>query len=208
MEDVEALVAASDNCGDPMVVLTSVVSNEPDNGSGDGNTINDIREAEIGTSDFMFKLRAERSALGEGRIYTAVYAAMDSSGNMASAEAYSVVPHDQGGLSDPMAINVAPSSSGTTVSWGQVPEAQSYNVIRGYLADLRDAGEVYDLGSVYCLEARSLDESTVGSEDFNVPRPGYAFFYLVEFNFTDGTSSTYGTETADKPRAPAAGVCQ
>ena len=205
MVDVEAIVIATDNCGDPMVILTGVGSNEDDNGSGDGNTINDIQDAEIGTSDFMFKLRAERSAHGEGRIYTVVYTAMDSSGNMASAEAYAFVPHDQ---SDPILINVAPSVAGTTISWPVVEEAVHYNVIRGYLKDVRDAGDVYDLGQVFCIESHSLDENTVGSEDFNTPRPGQMFIYMVEFNFADGTTSTYGTDTADKPRYPTSGACQ
>jgi hypothetical protein len=124
---------------------------------------------------------------------------------MASAEAYAFVPHDQ---SDPILINVQPSVAGTTVSWPAVEEAVHYNVIRGYLKDVRDAGNVYDLGQVYCIESRSLDENTVGSEDFNTPRPGEMFIYMVEFNFADGTTSTYGTDTAAKPRYPSSGMCQ
>jgi len=205
MMDVEATVIATDNCGDPMVVLTGISSNEPDNGSGDGSTVDDIQGAEVGTSDFAFQLRAERSAHGEGRIYTAVYTAMDSSGNMVGAEAYAFVPHDQ---SDPILIQIAPSVSGTTVSWPMVEEAVHYNVIRGLLKDVRDAGNVYDLGQVFCIESQSLDENTVGSEDFNTPRPGEMFIYLVDFNFADGTSSTYGTDTAAKPRYPSSGACQ
>ena len=205
MVDVEATVFATDNCGDPMVVLTGISSNELDNGSGDGNTINDIQGADTGTSDFAFQLRAERSAHGEGRIYTAVYTAMDASGNMAVAENYAFVPHDQ---SDPILINVAPSVAGTTIAWPVVEEAIHYNVIRAYLKDVRDAGDIYDLGQVYCIESHSIDENTIGSEDINTPRPGEMFLYMVEFNFADGTTSTYGTETAAKPRYPAGGNCQ
>ena len=150
-------------------------------------------------------MRAERSAQGEGRIYTAVYTAMDASGNMAVAEDYAFVPHDQ---SDPILINVMPSVAGTTISWPVVEEAVHYNVIRALLKDVRDAGNIYDLGQVYCIESHSLDENTIGSEDFNTPRPGEMFLYMVEFNFADGTTSTYGTETAAKPRYPSGGNCQ
>jgi len=202
--DVEAIVVATDNCPDAMVALSSVASNELDNGQGDGNTVNDIQDAETGMPDFFIKLRAERSALGDGRIYTAVYTVMDSSGNMASAQAHAVVPHDQGG--DPMMISVEANGNGTLVSWDRVQGSQYYNVIRGQLDQLRDAGEVYDLGRVYCVKAQSPDESTVGSEDNLIPLPGTAIFYLVEYN--DGELSTYGTVTADKPRVPQVSPCE
>ncbi len=50
------------------VVLTSIVSNELDNGLGDGQQPNDIQEAIVGTQDTSFCLRAERSGMGTGRI--------------------------------------------------------------------------------------------------------------------------------------------
>ena len=55
----------------PAITLVSIVSNEPDNGVADGNTINDIQGAVIGTDDRTFLVRAERSARGTGRRYTA-----------------------------------------------------------------------------------------------------------------------------------------
>ena len=54
----------------------------------------------------------------------------------------------------------------------------------------------------------AIDENTIGYEDFNNPRPGEMFLYMVEFKFADGTSSTYGTDTAAKPRYPASGACE
>ena len=44
-----------------------------------------------------------------------------------------------------------------------------------------------------------------GSEDPQLPASTKAFFYLVEY--FDGTASSYGTETASKPRAPGPGAC-
>jgi predicted extracellular nuclease len=87
--DVAATVSVSDNLDpSPTVTLVSVSSNEPDNGNGDGNTINDI----VITDDFHFKLRAERSGSGTGRIYTITYMATDACGNTDTAIATVNVP--------------------------------------------------------------------------------------------------------------------
>jgi len=97
MVDIVATLDPTDNCGTPSVVLTSVLSNEADNGHGDGNTVNDIQDTETGTRDTEFRLRAERAAGGNGRIYTAVYSATDSSGNVTPWTGSVQVPHDRGG---------------------------------------------------------------------------------------------------------------
>jgi hypothetical protein len=77
--EVTATVTATDDGGAaPTVTLVSVTSNEPDNGRGDGNTRNDIRIID----DTTFELRAERSALGWGRVYTITYQAEDAAGNI------------------------------------------------------------------------------------------------------------------------------
>jgi hypothetical protein len=57
-----ASVYSSDTASDiDSVVLNSITSNEPDNGLGDGDTENDIQNAQYGTLDTSFNLRAERS---------------------------------------------------------------------------------------------------------------------------------------------------
>lgn len=91
-----ATVNAGDACGNPSVVLVSITSNEPDDapGSQDGSTLFDIQGAAPGTPDFDFKLRAERSELGSGRVYTVVYRATDGSGNSALGTAFVSVPLD------------------------------------------------------------------------------------------------------------------
>jgi len=87
-------VTASDDCDDnPVVSLLSVTSNEPDNGKGDGNTENDIQIE----GDNCFLLRAERSGGGDGRVYTIIYCATDSSGKTGCDTATVVVAHDQSG---------------------------------------------------------------------------------------------------------------
>lgn len=86
-----------DDCGPVTVTLVSVTSNEPDNGTGDGDTENDIQGVETGTPDTDFQLRAERSGHGSGRVYTVVYEVVDSVGLSTTATAEIKVPHDQGG---------------------------------------------------------------------------------------------------------------
>ena len=96
MVAVRADVEALDYCGPAVVILKSVTSNEPDDSTGDGHTAPDIQKADVGTADFLFKVRAERSGNGTGRIYTATYEATDLSGNSASASGETLVPHDKG----------------------------------------------------------------------------------------------------------------
>jgi hypothetical protein len=96
MVDITATVTATDAlAGIRNWVLQSVVSNEPDNGLGDGDTANDIQVAALGTADLTFQLRAERAGSGEGRVYTVTYTATDLAGNSTSVSATVSVPHDQ-----------------------------------------------------------------------------------------------------------------
>jgi hypothetical protein len=55
----------------------------------------DIQEAEFGTGDLEFLLRAERSGKGRDRVYTVTYHASDLSGNTTVASAEVRVPHDR-----------------------------------------------------------------------------------------------------------------
>jgi len=89
-------VEVTDVCDDaPTFVLLSVTSDEPDNDKGDGNTINDIQNADLNTDDLCVSLRSERQGGGDGRKYTIVYRASDASGNTADAVVCVRVPHDQ-----------------------------------------------------------------------------------------------------------------
>jgi endo-1,4-beta-xylanase len=86
MVPIHATLVSQDNNSGPLsIVLKSITSNEPDNGKGDGNTINDIQGATIGTLDTDFILRAERSSKGTGRIYTITYTITDAAGNQSTA---------------------------------------------------------------------------------------------------------------------------
>jgi uncharacterized protein len=74
----------------PTVKLLSAASDEPDDapGAADGATTDDIVVAD----DHTFRLRAERSERGNGRVYTITYRARDACGNATTAHASVTVP--------------------------------------------------------------------------------------------------------------------
>ena len=82
--------ATDDRDPNPEVLLASITSNEDQNDLGDGNT-----ETDIVVEDGKIYLRAERSGLGNDRIYTITYRARDAAGNTAVASATVTVPHDR-----------------------------------------------------------------------------------------------------------------
>lgn len=87
--DVEAFLTASSDTAS--IDLLSVTSNEADDSTGDGNTINDI----VIVDDTHFQLRAERAGNGSDRVYTIVYQATNSCGATTTATVYVTVPHNQ-----------------------------------------------------------------------------------------------------------------
>lgn len=103
----ELVSLASDNCGLRTVVgsvrIASVSSDEPENGPGDGNTLNDIV---IAANCKSVKLRAERINNGNGRVYTITLKVTDAAGNVATATAKVTVPHAQNGTA---AVDDGPS---------------------------------------------------------------------------------------------------
>jgi len=114
MATIVVEVDVRDEC-DPAAgfILDAVVSNEPDDGLGDGDTARDIQGAEIGTPDTVFRLRSERSGLGTGRIYTASYTGTDAWGNAATTFVQVLVPHDMAGKARSSAGS---GPSGTTMA--------------------------------------------------------------------------------------------
>ncbi len=96
MKTINAILNIQDCDPNPVVELVSVTSNEPVNGTGDGDTAPDIGSASLGTDDRSLQVRAERAGTGSGRIYTFVYRVTDASGNATEATATVAVPHDRG----------------------------------------------------------------------------------------------------------------
>jgi HYDIN/CFA65/VesB-like, Ig-like domain len=93
MRNVVLNVAVTDNCDTAIAEscrIVSVTSNEPVEGTGDGDTAPDW---EI-TGDLTARLRAERAGSGPGRIYTITVECTDSAGNAASRTSTVTVPHN------------------------------------------------------------------------------------------------------------------
>lgn len=193
--------------GPVTIALLSISSSEPDDapGGGDGETEDDIQGSDPGTADFDFELRAERSGGGTGRVYTIVYSVTTEAGISSSATAFVTVPHDVGGVIDPMTLSIQETASGSVLSWAEVPGANSYSVVRGEIGDLDFAADAIDLGSVTCIESRSKDLTTIGDEDAEIPPSGRAWFYLVEYR--DPKASSYGSAFVTRPRLPESGDC-
>jgi hypothetical protein len=98
---VSSLVTSvTDNCGGTIpisnVVIARVSSDEPENGSGDGNTVNDIV---IAANCKSVQLRAERQGGGNGRVYTITLQVKDSSNNVRTVTKTVGVPPNQSGMS-------------------------------------------------------------------------------------------------------------
>lgn len=80
------------------ILITGITQDEPVNGLGDGDTSPD--GFGIGTSHAL--LRAERSGIGNGRVYNVSFSASNSTGGTRTGKVAVGVPHDQGQGSVPI----------------------------------------------------------------------------------------------------------
>jgi hypothetical protein len=90
MVPVTVVVSALDVCDTATVCrLVAVSSNEPTDGTGDGNTAPDWQI----TGPLTVDLRAERAGKGTGRVYTVTAECRDATGNRAQGTTTVTVPH-------------------------------------------------------------------------------------------------------------------
>lgn len=110
MKEVKINYDVMDNCSDAAHITTtlSIVSNEPVNGTGDGDT--EPVDYEV-IDNHTVLLRAERAGTGDGRIYTITITSTDDCGNTSSTATEVYVVHN---ITAPHAG--APFKSGSTVS--------------------------------------------------------------------------------------------
>ena len=84
---------ASDTCdAAPRCSIVGVTSNEPEDGTGDGDTGPDW----IVDSDLGLRLRAERDGAGSGRVYSVTVACTDAAGQVGSDTVSVIVPKSKG----------------------------------------------------------------------------------------------------------------
>jgi subtilisin-like proprotein convertase family protein len=90
--NVAVAYTVGDNCGPTGVACAlTVASDEPLNGTGDGDTAPDW----VVVDSHHVKLRAERSGSGDGRVYTLTVTCTDPAGRRSQATTTVTVPHDQ-----------------------------------------------------------------------------------------------------------------
>lgn len=90
-----AAISASSNCNDAVSLSIDVTSNEPINGTGDGDTAPDWEIVDNGDGTASVSVRAERKGNGTGRQYTISVTATDGYGNTATSSGTVSVPHSQ-----------------------------------------------------------------------------------------------------------------
>jgi hypothetical protein len=97
MNTINFSVSVTDVCdSQPVCSITSITSNEPIEGLGDGDTSPDWQIlAASGPTSLNANLRAERGASGTGRVYTIAVQCVDDFNNASSANAYVSVPLNQ-----------------------------------------------------------------------------------------------------------------
>jgi hypothetical protein len=88
MVAVYVTVSATDNSGSTTSRITRVTSNEPENGTGDGDTAPDSQI----TGALTLNLRAERAQNGKGRTYTIYVDTADAAGNVVTRTTTVFVP--------------------------------------------------------------------------------------------------------------------
>jgi hypothetical protein len=89
------VTGVSDNCDSisiGSVQIASVTSDEPENGVGDGNTLNDIV---IASDCRSLQLLAERMGGGDGRVHTITLRVADGTGNVSTTTLKVAVPQSQ-----------------------------------------------------------------------------------------------------------------
>jgi len=90
MKNITANYTSTDNCPGPITCAITVISDEPQSGTGNGDQSPDW---EI-LNDHHLKLRAERAGDGDGRVYTVRITCTDQYANSTSGTRTVLVPHD------------------------------------------------------------------------------------------------------------------
>jgi uncharacterized lipoprotein YddW (UPF0748 family) len=113
MRNVTIQYTATDNCGAVTTAL-SVSSNEPEYGTGSGDTGPDWQVL----NNHVVKLRAERAGSGSDRVYTITITATDAGGNKSTSVVTVTVPHDNAPvtMSKPVITNEPEENLAVSVS--------------------------------------------------------------------------------------------
>jgi hypothetical protein len=152
MRDVTINYTAVDNCS-PVTNVLTVSSNEPINGTGDGDTSPDWEVID----EHHVKLRAERAGNGDGRIYTITITSTDDCGNVATATTTVLVPHNMNTVARGEVFEYVP---GLIVKVMPNPTRDYFSIQAGN----DDSQEKVNL-QVYDLYGRKIEEFVAGNKE-------------------------------------------
>ena len=172
MRDIVLTYTATDNCANTPTVSVTVSSNEPINGTADGDTDPDW---EI-VNDYHVRLRAERAGNGNGRVYTIIVTANDGCNPAVIQSKQVFVAHN---ITGPQ--SGASFKAGSTVSFAGVFQDKPGNTHTAkWLLD----GTVASNGTV-TEPSGNQNGKVTGIYKFNSPG-----VYKLQMNVTDQTGIT------------------
>ena len=179
MRDITVSYTVTDNCVSSPNTTITVTSNEPVNGTGDGDTSPDWEIID----NHHVKLRAERAANGEGRIYTITVTIDDGCNPAVSQSKQIMIAHN---ITGPQSGK--PFKVGSVVNFSGVFQDKPGNIHSAkWLLD----GSVASNGTV-TEPAGSQNGKVTGSYKFNTPG-----VYKLQMNVTDQTGVTSYANTYD-----------
>ncbi len=124
-------------------------------------------------------------------------------GNSASALTLVTVPRDLGQGPEPIHLSLDRSGPGgaARVYWNPVSGAHSYDLISGDVRNLHSDTHHISLGPVLHIARPTETSWAESSATLLSPAPGQAFFYLLQYLDSAG-SSGFGSEDLPLPSEP------
>lgn len=179
MRNVTVNYTPSDNCGGQVTCqVTQVTSNEPVNGTGDGDTAPDWTIVD----GHHVQLRAERAGGGSGRVYTITVRCTDASGNPATSTTTVQVKHDIGSPKSGATFRV-----GSTVSF-----AGSFWDVPGRTHTAQWSFDSLTTRGTVTEGTATRAGAVTGAYTFTA-----AGIYAVKMNVTDTTGATGSADAVD-----------
>lgn len=108
---------------------------------------------------------------------------------------------------DRSSLKATQEAGGTVLRWSPVKGANSYDLVRGDLANVRKVDETIELGPLTCVANDAPVTDTSAFPDADVPAPGRVFFYLFRDDSLEAGGGSYGADSDGHPRVPGSGDC-
>ena len=176
MKNVNVNYTATDNCPGTIACALSITSNEPINGTGDGDSSPDW----MITDNHHVQLRAERAGNGSGRVYTITTTCTDQHNNTIHSSTTVTVPHDANSTARlETGINDNTVMAGLSLKVLNNPSKNYFTLNIQTNSPEKISVKLFDL-SGRIIEAKN---NLAGSQSINVGanlRPGFYFIQLTQ----------------------------